>query len=100
MKSELMLSDPIAIDCRGKTKEALLNAIAVGLQLPDWFGNNLDALYDALTDRQDQITLDLCFWSESRLTAQDKEAWEEVFTDAVSEVGSNKLQVRFINKII
>lgn len=96
----LLLSEPIEIDCKGKDKDALLNEVAVKLQLPDWFGNNLDALYDALTDRTETTTLDLCFWLESTLTAQEKETWEEVFIDAVNEVGPQKLQIRFVSKII
>lgn len=35
-------------DCRDKTE--VLQAIATALTLPSWFGANLDALYDALTD--------------------------------------------------
>jgi len=31
-------------------KMAALDAIAAALSFPDWFGRNLDALYDCLTD--------------------------------------------------
>ena len=31
-------------------KKAQIEAIAVALSFPDWFGHNLDALYDSLTD--------------------------------------------------
>ncbi len=33
-----------------RTKQAALAAIADALSFPDWFGHNLDALYDCLTD--------------------------------------------------
>lgn len=32
------------------TKAAALDAIAAALSFPDWFGKNLDALYDCLRD--------------------------------------------------
>lgn len=32
------------------TKAAALDAIAAALSFPDWFGRNLDALHDCLTD--------------------------------------------------
>ena len=32
------------------SREALLRTLAAGLRLPDWYGGNLDALHDCLTD--------------------------------------------------
>jgi hypothetical protein len=32
------------------SKRAALDAIAAALSFPDWFGHNLDALHDSLTD--------------------------------------------------
>ncbi len=32
------------------SREALHQALAAGLQLPDWYGGNLDALYDCLSE--------------------------------------------------
>ena len=41
----------IIIDCAGITeKEALIELFAKQLHFVDWFGGNLDALYDCLTD--------------------------------------------------
>jgi RNAse (barnase) inhibitor barstar len=41
----------VEIDLRGcRDKTEVLQAIAAALALPSWFGANLDALYDALTD--------------------------------------------------
>lgn len=34
-----------------QSKEHLHDILARELQLPDWYGHNLDALYDCLTDR-------------------------------------------------
>ena len=33
-----------------RTKAAAVAAVADALDFPDWFGHNLDALYDCLTD--------------------------------------------------
>ena len=33
-----------------RSKKAAIGAIAEALSFPDWFGHNLDALYDCLTD--------------------------------------------------
>ena len=38
------------LDCREiNDKTELHKALAEGLSLPDWYGNNLDAMYDCLT---------------------------------------------------
>jgi RNAse (barnase) inhibitor barstar len=34
-----------------RDKLAFLNAVAVALRFPDWFGQNWDAFYDCLTER-------------------------------------------------
>jgi Barstar (barnase inhibitor) len=42
----------ISIDCKGaSTKAGALTRIADTLQFPDYFGMNLDALHDCLTDQ-------------------------------------------------
>lgn len=44
----------IILDCDGITeKEALHALFAKALHFPDWYGNNLDALYDLLTDLEE-----------------------------------------------
>ena len=37
------------------TREALHAHMAQQLCLPEWYGRNLDALYDALTDMSDKV---------------------------------------------
>lgn len=39
----------VSIDCTGLGKEDLHRALAESLNFPQWYGNNLDALYDQLT---------------------------------------------------
>ena len=40
----------ITIDCAGLVKAGLHRAFRDALGLPRWYGNNLDALYDCLTE--------------------------------------------------
>ena len=41
----------ITIDCAGITDKAgFHNAVAQALELPSWYGKNLDALHDCLTE--------------------------------------------------
>jgi ribonuclease inhibitor len=50
----------ITIDCTLiPDKAALHQALAQALNFPDYYGNNLDALYDCLTDIREDITLTL-----------------------------------------
>lgn len=45
----------IILDCAEITdKKQLHELIAEGLQFPDWYGGNLDALYDCLTGVYDE----------------------------------------------
>ena len=44
-------SDVLTLDCLGLKKDGVFKAFAEGLKAESWFGNNLDALYDLLTDR-------------------------------------------------
>ena len=40
-------------------RETLHDTLAGSLHLPDWYGRNLDALYDCLTDIQDETEIRL-----------------------------------------
>ena len=39
------------------SREALHQALAAGLHLPEWYGGNLDALHDCLTELREPVTL-------------------------------------------
>lgn len=41
------------------------NYIANALQFPDWYGHNLDALYDCLTERRADTVIHLKSWPRS-----------------------------------
>ena len=40
-----------------QNKETLHDILAVSLHFPDWYGRNLDALYDCLTDMQEEVEI-------------------------------------------
>lgn len=39
------------------SREALHEAFAKGLSFPEWYGNNLDALNDCLSELSDEVTV-------------------------------------------
>jgi ribonuclease inhibitor len=56
--------------------------LAQKLSLPDWFGHNLDALYDCLTDLPEPTHLILQNWKESASFAS---GFAGVFDDAQAD---------------
>ena len=57
------------LDCTNISDKAELHkALAEGLNFPDWYGNNLDALYDCLTGIAD----DICIIVEGLETMEEK----------------------------
>ena len=81
-----------------RERRPLLLAIGRALEFPSWFGANLDALYDSLTDLPERtpapgyvIVLDgLSKGSQS----DDNAAVLDVFRDAVEEFASRGLALR------
>lgn len=72
----------ITIDCNGISAKAQLHAlIAQALQFPDWYGNNLDALMDCLTDLY-ETHVEITGWDTLPFPAED--FWE-TFRDAETE---------------
>ncbi len=49
--------DKIIINCANLSREELHQVIAEKLNFPSWYGNNLDALYDCLTDLEEDTHL-------------------------------------------
>lgn len=81
----------VLIECAAfADKKALLKAIGQALAFPEWFGANLDALYDCLTDLTERnekgwlIVLEH-LPNEPRFDAEQRVALLEVFRDAVDE---------------
>ena len=69
-------SDVLTLDCLGLKKDGVFKAFAEGLKAESWFGNNLDALYDLLTDRENFLTVDLLHWEEADLTEAERFSFE------------------------
>ena len=50
----------ILLDCSAiQDRETLHRTLAAALALPEWYGGNLDALYDCLTDLGEETELHL-----------------------------------------
>lgn len=74
------------------TKEMLHSHIASGLDFPQWYGENLDALYDCLTDITEETEISLVN-SEAlhEKLGVYADAFEDVLRDAVYENEKIKL---------
>ena len=72
----------VTIVCGGcADKKELHTRIAAGLDFPDWYGHNLDALMDCLTDLEDTtVTLTGC-----DRVGFDADGFWETFADAARE---------------
>ena len=59
----------ITIDCRGFVPRSDLHkAFADALSFPEWYGNNLDALYDQLTSIGTETVIHLSHWQEAEIS--------------------------------
>ena len=72
----------IAIDCTGLGKEDLHRALAESLDFPEWYGNNLDALYDQLTSISQGTLVVLCNFDAADASCK---GFKRVLADAASE---------------
>jgi RNAse (barnase) inhibitor barstar len=83
-------------------KPAVLRAIAQALGLPSWFGMNLDALYDSLTDLREQQPADGYVVLLDRLPrtaqfdAEQRAALLDVFRDVVDDYADAKIPFRVL----
>ena len=69
-------------------KEVLHDVLAEELQLPEWYGRNLDALHDCLTELTD-VELVLVGWPDAGYLARVR----RVIVDAVYENDHLKLKI-------
>ena len=62
----------VELDCRKMTdKQATHAYLKQALALPDYYGNNLDSLYDLMTDREEETVLVLGYWRQLGLLLGD-----------------------------
>ena len=70
----------VTLDCATfTTKQQLHAALKEALSFPDWYGNNLDALYDCLTEVDTPTCLQLTNWNHDLPIAP---GFEDTFRDA------------------
>jgi RNAse (barnase) inhibitor barstar len=80
-------------------KNSLLKAIGRAFAFPDWYGANLDALYDCLTDLPERgepgwvVVLER-LPEEQVLDASDRAALLDVFRDAAEEFAERRAGLR------
>jgi RNAse (barnase) inhibitor barstar len=83
-----------------KDKRSALRMLGHALGLPDWFGANLDALYDVLTDEETWtvergavIVLDSLPYTE-RFGVEERDALLDVFRDVGEHYAERRLPFR------
>ena len=74
----------ITLDCCQITDEVQLHqALFTALSLPEWYGHNLDALFDCLTELEEDTHLILKNWQQTSYS----KGFESVFDDAADAGG-------------
>lgn len=98
-------TDQVLLDCdcsHADSKAEVLAALGKGLQLPDYYGKNLDALYDCLTDLEPSedaskpgfVLLIENLPDASQLPNDDRDALLDVFRDAADHFYDNDVAFR------
>jgi RNAse (barnase) inhibitor barstar len=86
----------------GADKKSVLRSIAQALEFPAWFGANLDALYDSLTDLPDHAEQPARGWvivlgalpGSPHLDAETRAALLDVFRDAAADFARRGMTLR------
>lgn len=87
---------PIVVDCdRARSRSAVLRAIAKAVDFPEFFGSNLDALYDCLSDTVVDQRDGLFLWfyklhTGDPILADDAKAVLDVCADVVEFAANNE----------
>jgi RNAse (barnase) inhibitor barstar len=83
-------------------KAAVLRSLATAFEFPEWFGMNLDALYDALTDLPDRapaggyVVLLEGLPRTEQFDSVQRDKLLDVFRDAASSFTEHKLPFRVL----
>ncbi|MBP3653931.1 MAG: barstar family protein [Oscillospiraceae bacterium] len=55
----------VVLDGRGMTdRKVVHDELKKQLMLPDYYGRNLDALFDVLTERREPMTVTVTYWTD------------------------------------
>lgn len=93
---------PIVVDCdRARSRSAVLRAIAKAVDFPEFFGSNLDALYDCLCDTVVDQRDGLFLWfyklhTGDPILADDAAAVLNVCADVVEFAANNERVFSFV----
>ena len=83
------------VECdRARSRSAVLRAVVKAVDFPEFFGGNLDALFDCLCDTVLDQKVGLCLWfhnlhSGDPALAEDAKAIEAVCRDVVDYAANN-----------
>lgn len=85
----------VIIDGRNITDKHMLHSyLKEQCQFPDYYGNNLDALYDVLTDRTEPLEIKVEYAEELKeILCGYGEAFIETLQDAAAENESVKVEI-------
>ena len=81
-----------------ETREDVHTLLKKELELPDYYGRNLDALYDCLTDLQEDTVINLCCTMDGSPVSAYLQKMRQVFMDAEEE--NPHLAVFFLTKYV
>lgn len=93
---------PIVVDCdRARSRSAVLRAVAKAVDFPEFFGSNLDALYDCLCDTVVDQRDGLFLWfyklhTGDPILADDAAAVLNVCADVVEFAANNERVFSFV----
>ena len=77
-------------------RSGLHDLLVEKLELPDYYGRNLDALYDLLTERREELALELIHVSELR---SNLGCYADAFLNTLKEAAENNpvITVKFFD---
>ena len=88
------LEDAIVIDLDGVSdKEEFYSVIRDAIEIPDYFGNNLDALYDVLTEDFEEKTIVI---KGIEQTADEMKDYMKKFRRLCDDVAEENEAIRFV----
>ena len=85
------LGHDVRVVSGGDDKDSVLDAFAAGLDLPDWFGHNWDALVDALRDLDGPrgVPIELV-WDHARALREGDRATFDTVVDILEQVDEER----------